>query len=270
MEASSQLPSIPFTHSLAFIREGETVITDGNMREIFPLASVTKVLTAWATLIAVDRGYLGLDDPAGPPGATLRHLLSHASGLPYESRDPQLGVEQRRIYSNAGIEIVGETVAQATGMDFSQWLDVTLCEPLGLADTSCEGSPAYAGKSSAADLITLVHELASPQLISTALWEEATRSQFPELAGIVPGYGRQNPCPWGLGVEIRGEKSPHWTAGASSPRTFGHFGVAGSFIWMDPVNDCAGVFLGEDDFGPWHKENWHPLNDAFLQLPAHM
>ena len=50
----------------------------------FRWASVTKLATAWTVLIAADRGVLDLDEPAGPPGATVRHLLAHASGLPFE------------------------------------------------------------------------------------------------------------------------------------------------------------------------------------------
>ena len=47
-----------------------------------PWASVTKLLTGLAALVAVEEGIVDLDEPAGPPGSTLRHLLSHASGLP--------------------------------------------------------------------------------------------------------------------------------------------------------------------------------------------
>ena len=47
----------------------------------FPWASVTKPATALAVLVAVEEGTLTLDEPAGPPGSTVRHLLAHASGL---------------------------------------------------------------------------------------------------------------------------------------------------------------------------------------------
>ena len=48
-------------------------------------ASVTKLLTGLAILIAVEEGTVDLDEPAGPPGSTLRHLLAHASGLPLDA-----------------------------------------------------------------------------------------------------------------------------------------------------------------------------------------
>ncbi len=69
-------------------------------------ASVTKLLVALAVLVASRRGVLGLDDPAGPPGATVRHLLSHASGLGPDSPDPLTRARSQAIYSNAGFEVL--------------------------------------------------------------------------------------------------------------------------------------------------------------------
>src|SRR5437870_343661 len=58
-----------------------TTQTTGDTGRIFAWASVTKLLTAMAALLAIEEGVIGLDHPAGPPGATVRHLLAHASGL---------------------------------------------------------------------------------------------------------------------------------------------------------------------------------------------
>ncbi|MFL5754759.1 MAG: serine hydrolase, partial [Chloroflexota bacterium] len=68
-------------------------------------ASVTKPLTAVAVLVAVDRGVLRLDEPAGPPGATVRHLLAHASGLAPDEPTAISPAERTRIYSNAGFDL---------------------------------------------------------------------------------------------------------------------------------------------------------------------
>ena len=46
---------------------------------------------------------------------------------------------------------------------------------------------------------------------------EATTVQFPGLDGVLPGFGVQRPNDWGLGFEIRDDKSPHWTGLANSP-----------------------------------------------------
>jgi len=104
--------------------------------------------------------------------------------------------------------------------------------------------------------------------VSADLDAEATHPVFPDLVGVVPGYGRQSPNPWGLGVEIRGDKHPHWTAPTASPWVFGHFGQSGSFLWVDRRLDAAAVFLGAEPFGAWHREHWPALNQAALDLVA--
>jgi CubicO group peptidase (beta-lactamase class C family) len=43
-----------------------------------------------------------------------------------------------------------------------------------------------------------------------------------------------DPNDWGLGFELRDTKEPHWTGTRNSPRTYGHFGGSGSFLWLDP------------------------------------
>ena len=54
------------------------------------------------------RASSSLDDPVGQPGCTLRHLLAHAGGYPFEGSDPIARPERRRIYSNTGIEMVAD------------------------------------------------------------------------------------------------------------------------------------------------------------------
>ena len=51
---------------------------------------------------------------------------------------------------------------------------------------------------------------------------------------MLPDYGRFSPLDWGLGVELKGEKAGHWSGDRTSPRTFGHFGGSGTFLWVDP------------------------------------
>jgi CubicO group peptidase (beta-lactamase class C family) len=50
----------------------------------------------------------------------------------------------------------------------------------------------------------------------------------------------------------------------NSPGTFGHFGGAGTFMWVDPVADIALVALTDRDFGPWALDVWPSLSDAVL------
>lgn len=258
--------AIPFEHSYAIARKGAVLLRVGDTRKIWPLASVTKLATAWAVLVASERGYINLDDPAGPAGATVRHLLAHASGVPFDSPQPQFAPEKRRVYSNAGYEILGEVIEAATGTPIGRWIEESVFEPLGMSGAQVPGSPAASGIACVDDLLALGTEMLSPRLITPALAAEARTAQFPQLAGLVPGYGRHTPCPWGLGPEIRGEKAPHWTAFDASPTTCGHFGVSGSFLWVDPENDIVCAFLGAENFGPWHKEHWSHLNTQLLHL----
>lgn len=258
------LVDVPFAHSWALVRASGVVACGGDLSWRRPLASVTKVIAAWSTLVAVQRGLTSLDAPAGPRGSTVRHLLAHASGLPAEAATAQVPPGTRRIYSNAGFDLLGVHLAEVTGTDASRWIEESVVEPLGMSGATVEGSLAHSGVASVEDLVLLASELLHPTLLVPELSAEAVRVQFPDLAGVVPGYGRHTPCPWGLGVEIRGDKVPHWTAPGASPATFGHFGVSGSFIWVDRERGAAAVFLGEESFGPWHKENWATFNQGLL------
>ena len=83
--------------------------------------------------------------------------------------------------------------------------------------------------------------------------------QFPGLDGVLPGFGRQTPNDWGLGIELRDAKAPHWTGERNSPRTYGHFGRSGTFLWVDPDAGVALACLTDRDFGDWAKEAWPRL-----------
>ncbi len=230
----------------------------------FPLASVSKVLAAIAVHVAVEEGTVGLDDDVtgagGPEGATVRHLLAHASGLPPDGDRTPLGPpERKRIYSNVGFEVLGDHVAGRTGLAMDDYVRAALVEPLGLGATSIEGSPAHGYASSVDDLAALLVALHGGRLLAASSIEAMTTPAFPELAGVLPGYGAQDPNPWGLGVEVRGTKDPHWTAPTNSPRTWGHFGRAGTFLWWDPAVERGLVALTDREFGPWAIEAWPQL-----------
>lgn len=226
---------------------------------------MTKLLSAYAALVALEEGIVRLDDEAGPPGATLEHLLSHASGLSFADRNVVLARPgARRIYSNAGFEVLAEHLAAAAGMPFSRYLAEAVLEPLGLATTRLEGSPAAGARSSAGDVAAFAVELLAPRLVAPETLGRAVTVAFPGLAGVLPGFGRMAPCDWGLGFELRDAKAPHWTAPSCSPGTFGHFGQSGTFCWVDPAARCALVVLTDRPFGPWAKRAWPALGEAVL------
>src|SRR3954462_11243197 len=77
--------------------------TMGDGSEAFALASVTKLLLAYASLVAVEEGTMALEDAAGPPGATVAHLLAHAAGLGFDT-GVILPPATKRIYSNSGFD----------------------------------------------------------------------------------------------------------------------------------------------------------------------
>ncbi len=79
-------------------------------------------MTAWAILVAVEEGVVSLDQPVGQPGCTLRHLLAHAGGYPFDGDDPIARPEATRIYSNSGFSLAARAVEDATDMTFADYL----------------------------------------------------------------------------------------------------------------------------------------------------
>ena len=239
-----------------------TLASTGPVDEPLPLASVTKLLTAMALLVAVEEETLGLDDPAGPEGSTVAHLLAHASGLGFDGgRLAKPG--RHRIYSNAGFGLLGELLAARSGMPFETYAAEAVLQPLGMTGTRM-GHPAFGAVGTAGDLLVLGRELLTPQILSPAMLARATTVAFPGLDGVLPGFGRQDPNDWGLGFELRDGKTPHWTGRGNSPRTFGHFGRSGTFLWVDPEARLACACVTNRDFGPWAAEAWPALSDAVV------
>ena len=246
-------------------------VTTGAVDAGLPLASVTKPLVAYAVLVAVEEGSLALDAALdADAGTSLRHLLAHASGMAPDERTLVAPPATRRIYSNAGFEIVGDLLAEATGLTIAEYLREAVLVPLAMDATSLDGSPASGAVSSAADLARFATELLTPTLIAATTLEEATTVQLPGLDGVLPGFGRQSPNDWGLGFELRDAKRPHWTAPTGSPRTFGHFGRSGTFLWIDPDARVGCVYLGDADFGPWAIDAWPAFNAAVLEAAARL
>jgi CubicO group peptidase (beta-lactamase class C family) len=256
----------PASHAAAAVLRADGVLASrGPLDHPFRWASVTKLLTATAILVAAEEGIVELDEPAGPPGSTLRHLLAHASGLPFESGgSPIAAPGVRRIYSNAGYDVVGDLLAERAEMSFAEYLGAAVLAPLGMSSTTLQGTPGAGLVGTLADLVLFGQELFAPRLVAGETFAEATTVQFPGLAGVIPGLGRYDPCDWGLGFELRDGKSPHWTGTLNSPGTFGHFGGAGTFLWLDPEAGVALVCLTDLEFGEWAKTAWPALSDAVL------
>jgi CubicO group peptidase (beta-lactamase class C family) len=265
VDALRQIDAWPAPHKAAGVATPAGVVDAyGDVDRVFRWASVTKLATALAVLVAAEEGVVDLDEPAGPPGSTVRHLLAHASGLPFEGTAPIANPGARRIYSNAGFEAVADHLAAAAEMRFEQYLRAAVLDPLGLTRTELRETAAAGLWGPLDDLLRLARELLAPTLVAAETLAEATTVAFPGLDGVLPDYGRFSPNDWGLGFELRDEKAGHWTGSRVSPGTFGHFGGSGSFLWVDPELGAALATLGDLDFGKWAKEAWPALSDAVV------
>ncbi|MDV3128031.1 beta-lactamase family protein [Mycobacterium sp. 21AC1] len=256
------------TAAAAVIGPSGVLATHGDTAKPFPLASVTKPLVARAAQVAIEEGVVDLDTPAGPPGSTIRHLLAHASGVSMRSADVIARPGQRRVYSNYGFELLARAIEDAAGIEFGAYLTEAVFAPLAMASTELLGGSEAAGfgvVSTVADLAAFAGELLRPVLVSPDMHADAVSVQFAGLDGVLPGFGQQRPNDWGLGFEIRDNKAPHWTGATNSPRTFGHFGQSGTFLWVDPIAELALVTLTDRDFGDWTYPLWPAISDGVLR-----
>ena len=151
-------------HGVLHVRTGVPVRTDS----LFQIGSITKVWTATVAMALVDEGLLALDAPvtevlpelrlANPnvtKSVTLRHLLTHTSGIDGDvftdtgrgddCLEKYVGVlgEARQnhplgatfSYCNSGFSLLGRMIEKVTGQSWDQALRDRLCVPLGLTHT---------------------------------------------------------------------------------------------------------------------------------------
>ena len=276
MSALDQLESWPVaTCAAALVRGDEVVDTWGPTTQAFPLASVTKLLTALAALVAHEEGTLDLDAEIWD-GATVADLLAHSAGVAADEPTRISSLRQRRTYSTAAYDLIAGAIAASARMPFDDYIFEAVFAPLGRqhrpfvssagAGGPFAGAAGAGGVASVDDLVAIMQAWRSPILVDESTLGRARRPHVPELAGVLPGFGRHEPNPWGLGPEIRGNKTPHWTGLRNSPTTFGHFGQSGTMVWIDPVADTTLIALSDEPFGSWASAAWPALADAVLLL----
>lgn len=263
MQALRQIDGWPVGFAAAGVvgRDGHTA-TKGDTAQAVRLASVSKPVAALAALVAAEEGIVDLDEPAGPPGATVRHLLSHTSGLPFEGNEPIGRPGQRRLYSNAAFRVLAAHLAERAEMPFSEYVREAVCHPLAIT-LDPEGDPGSGMQASLEDVLTFGRELLAPRLVAEETRDEMVSVQFPGLAGVLPDHGRFDPLDWGLGVQLN-TSPPSWMGSKTSSRAFGHFGGAGTFLWADPDAGVVCAALTTREFDDWAKEAWPRFSDAVL------
>lgn len=144
---------------------------------LYRIASITKLFTSTAIVQLRDAGKLQLDDPItrhlpwftiqnrfpDAPPITIRHLLTHTSGLPREAAFPYwidnnfpamaqireylpqqitaLPTETKWKYSNLGLALLGEIVAMVSGQPWESYLEEHILQPLGMENTLAAVDP---------------------------------------------------------------------------------------------------------------------------------
>ncbi|MGH3066291.1 MAG: serine hydrolase domain-containing protein [Gaiellaceae bacterium] len=264
MQALRQIDDWPVEFAVAGVVDpAGNVATRGDATRSVRLASVSKPVVALAVLVAAEEGVVDLDEPVGPPGATVRHLLAHTSGLPFEELTPIARPGRRRIYSNEAFRLVADHLAARAEMPFVEYVAAAVCVPLRIG-LDPRGDPGSGMHAALDDMLALGRELLRPTLIAPETLHEMTSVQFPGLPGVLPDHGRFDPLDWGLGVQLN-TRTPTWMGSRVSPRAYGHFGGSGTFLWIDPDVDVVCAALTTRGFGEWAKKAWPPFSDAVLE-----
>jgi CubicO group peptidase (beta-lactamase class C family) len=274
----------------------------------FALASLTKPLAAAACLCAFEEGLVELDEEVRD-GFSLRHLLSHCSGLPAESDaldGPLLDPPgSYRRYSNAGYALAARLVAQAAEMPFRDYLREAVLDPLGmdaslglaLADGARaasvrepglwgDGEALFNGDAFRAAALAESGGFATARayarflsclldggratggrLLAAETVDDMLSTQFGELPGTVEAVASWDACGWGLGLDVRGTREPHWTGDALTATANTHFGSSGTLAWIDRERGLGLVALASrSSYSGWWSRpgGWADLSAAVV------
>jgi CubicO group peptidase (beta-lactamase class C family) len=233
----------------------------GDLDEVRPWASISKMAVALAFGMEVDWDEHQFTQNFGPRGATLANLLSHSSGLGLEEGDPLVPIATKRVYSNVGIDHAVSVALE--GQEPGEWLDKRIFSPFGMDSTKLAGRPCADVVGSTQDLATLGVAWLRPDGVTKETRDRQIKPYLPDLAGIVPGFGRFTPCPWGLGPEVRGDKQ-HWMGDWPS-NSFGHFGQSGSMMLLNAQEQIGLVATSTHVFGAWAVKLWPTWTSVMRQ-----
>lgn len=207
------------------------------------------------------------------------------------------------LYSNAGFAVLARLVERITGGEFWAEARRRVLGPLGMADTVARpvgsdvqrlawvSDASHAGSDVESYNSEYWRDLAlpwgglygsprdiarfagsflpgGPRLLSPASVEAMTGDQALGVRGGVQSMKVVwDPAHWGLGWEVKGGKRRHWTGDLTSPRTFCHFGAAGTLVWADPVRNVALAVFGNRTtihLWPFAPARWARLSNSVI------
>lgn len=256
----------------------------------FLIASITKPMTASAVMIVRDQGKLSLDDPVrkhlpafagdGREKVTIRHLLTHTSGLPdmlpeneelrkkhaplsafvsQACRTPLLFEPGTKVsYQSMGILLAAEIVQQITGTALPSFLREHVYRPLSMDATSLGlgGRPLTA-------MARLQVDAPSDWDWNSEYWRNlaapwgGAHATVGDIATFLEAFAGKSAAHWKpetaremVTLQTRG-LAQRWGLGwrlgaggaASSPETWGHSGSTGTLSWHDPARRLTFVLL---------------------------
>jgi serine-type D-Ala-D-Ala carboxypeptidase len=275
---------------------------------LFGVASVSKPVTATAVMKLVETGKIGIHQPVtkylpefkgkGWEKITVRHLLTHTSGLPYQSELPfselgQTDLEsepgREMAYSNVAYDLLGEVVQRISGQLFSEFMRQSIFQPLGMKEATFIHQGKANERSIRARPGTTYDwpEAINGQVFpSSTLWATAmdmaiftqtflNRGRYGDFRLLspatvaamtrnqIPGLPRETKGgilspPPGFGWFMLEEVRFPNFPCLWSPQSYGHTGASGAFVWVDPVYDLVGVF-----FFTKLRQEQHPV-DLFI------
>jgi len=211
-----------------------------------------------------------------------------------------------RRYSNAGYRLAGSLLSGAAGMALPTYLRAAVLEPLAMdaslgleperfaraatvrepgrsehgyklfndpefrASATASGGGYATAHAYAAFLLMLLRGGAAADgthVLAAETVGDMLVTQFGSPPGEVPGVGRWDAVAWGLGMDVRGTRNPHWTGPALSPDSSTHFGAAGTLCWIDPQRGLGLVVLANrGTYGGWWsgEGGWAALTSALV------
>jgi beta-lactamase class C len=246
----------------------------------------------------------GLPEDLGPRESRYLEGVGIDAVIDQMCRLSLLSVPGSRLrYSNAGYGVLARLVERVSGQTIWQRAAERVYAPLALQEIVAE--PAGALEARVAHLADTNHEGTEFETYNSAYWRSlalpwgglfgtprdaarfaaaflpsgprflsgaATHSMTTDQTLGAPGGVESakvswDPGRWGLGWEVKGEKRRHWTGELTSPRTFCHFGHAGTLLWGDPEIDLAlAVFANRTVSHMWAfiLSRWARLSNAVV------